>query len=386
MYYYEWLQWRVMLDSEENRKKNAKENAEFDMDEMAVYEQEILDNQELAKSSACNNPLSRGPVYELSENILEMRCGLLEPHRGYITLFTTILIGVTLTMAYLGVISLAPDLNNLGKIPEYANPFIWYASPALCGVGVATGVWVYWKFGFTISRMELFTSRHLLVRFNRKDQQVYLHRPKSCGGIAVLPWKGIISSAADPDIPEIAGADITLVLSWPSTVTNTHHPEYIFVGRRGKNQSELRREWEFIRRFMDEGPEGLPRPRITSSLPLPMQAFSASFEGSGHFYRNANKAQRLGFLLISPALIWLGVCHWASLILCWTPHWPKIIREAGLPGKPVPPQKKFSDYPLHIQQRLLENAYLWAPRPGKRPEKAPTQSDDICHLITESGQ
>ncbi|EKT4543507.1 hypothetical protein QEM15_005772, partial [Pseudomonas putida] len=63
--------------------------------------------------------------------------------------------------------------------------------------------------------------------------------------------------------------------------------------------------------------------------------------------------------------------HWLSLLLCWRPRWPKVIREAGLPGKPVPPVTTLSDYPPAIQARLLANADRWQLKPGKRPEKKP---------------
>ncbi|WP_442793249.1 MULTISPECIES: DUF6708 domain-containing protein, partial [unclassified Pseudomonas] len=100
--------------------------------------------------------------------------------------------------------------------------------------------------------------------------------------------------------------------------------------------TELQAEWEFIRRFMDEGPEGLPRPRITSHFPWPWQAFTPQFEGLTHYFRRSSRITKIGLVLISPAFLIIGTGHWLSLMLCWKPRWPKIIREAGLPGKPIP--------------------------------------------------
>nr|WP_232097617.1 hypothetical protein [Pseudomonas sp. URMO17WK12:I11] len=131
----------------------------------------------------------------------------------------------------------------------------------------------------------------------------------------------------------------------------------------------MQSEWEFIRRFMDEGPEDLPRPPMTSHFPWPWQAFTPQFEGLTHYFRKSSRIIKLGLVLISPAFLIIGTGHWLSLMLCWKPRWPKIIREAGLPGKPVPPLTTVNDYPPAIQERLRENAYLWAVRPGKRPER-----------------
>jgi hypothetical protein len=217
----------------------------------------------------------------------------------------------------------------------------------------------------------MFTSRHLLIRFNRKTQQVYLHRPKYCGGIMTLPWKGVTSSGANQKASEAAGLGVPLSLFWPERVTGTLHPVMACVGKMGNNQSELRNEWEFIRRFMDEGPQGLPSPHITSHFPWPWQAVTPQFEGMVHFFSNTNRTSKVGLVLISPAFLVFGLAHWLSLMLCWKPRWPKLIRQAGLPGKPVPPQTTLADYPPEIQERLRANVHLWAVRPGKRPEKKP---------------
>uniref|UniRef100_UPI0005632913 DUF6708 domain-containing protein n=1 Tax=Pseudomonas vranovensis TaxID=321661 RepID=UPI0005632913 len=130
-----------------------------------------------------------------------------------------------------------------------------------------------------------------------------------------------------------------------------------------------RDEWEFIRRFMDEGPQGLPRPRITSHFPWPWQAFTPQFEGLTHYFRRASRTTKVGLLLICPAFLIIGLGHWLSLLLCWKPRWPKLIRQAGLPGKPIPPLATLADRPPHIQERLRANAHLWTVRPGKRPER-----------------
>ncbi|WP_139208613.1 hypothetical protein [Achromobacter sp. NFACC18-2] len=73
-------------------------------------------------------------------------------------------------------------------------------------------------------------------------------------------------------------------------------------------------------------------------------------------------------LLISPAFFILGLSHWASLLLCWRPRWPRIIREAGQAGKPVPAFSTVEDYPPDVRAQLLANAHRWALRPGRAPD------------------
>ncbi|MFD3213678.1 hypothetical protein RAC78_22690, partial [Pseudomonas sp. LR_7] len=89
------------------------------------------------------------------------------------------------------------------------------------------------------------------------------------------------------------------------------------------------------------------------------------------YFRKSPWVIKCGLVLISPAFLIAGTGHWLSLLLCWKPRWPKIIREAGLPGKPTPAITTVDDYPPHIQERLRENAYIWTVHPGERPKRKP---------------
>ncbi len=216
----------------------------------------------------------------------------------------------------------------------------------------------------------MLTSRHLLIRFNRKTQQVHLHRPSYCGGIVTFPWRTTGSTGLYPKDDSLS-VGMRLGLVWHPSLTGLPHMEMALLGKQGQGGSELRDEWEFIRRYMEEGPHAVPRPRLSTQLPSPIQAFSAQFEGLGRFFRKSSWLFKLALLMVWPAFVIVGTAHWFSLLLCWRPRWPKVIREAGLPGKPVPPPTTLSDYPPDIQERLLANADRWQLKPGKRPEKKP---------------
>lgn len=366
MFFCEWALWNVKLQTEEEKRRQQEVNIEHGIKKHFIYEVEYERGRAFAKLPASSSPKSRGPVYVMTEDILELRSGFWESKRGYITLGTLPVILVICGFAYILTTAVSHLFHLLAANKTYTVTLITAIFFLLMIVLFA---WVYAKYLFRIARLESFTSRHQLIRFNRITQQVYLHRPKYCGGLAVLPWEGIDSSASDPSLTEDQGVGVPLLLSWSPTVTGLLHLESAFVGRAGNNQSELRHEWEFIRRFMDEGPEGLPRPHISSHFPWPWQAFRAQFEGTWHYLMNANPITKVGLVLISPAFIMVGIAHWISLLLCWKPRWPKIIRQAGLPGKPVPPQTSFADYPAHVQERLIANQHLWAPLPGERPAK-----------------
>ncbi|WP_063630084.1 DUF6708 domain-containing protein [Pseudomonas mosselii] len=371
MYFFEWLSWLAAIDPKEEREAFEKQNKTIKKKD--IYEDEEEESIAAAKKSVCAPPKSRGPVYVYNEHVLEMRCGMWEDKRGLITILSLTVIAVIIFEFYFTtdsikkLISLAYNYQGepYGEL-LVTTIFFLCLDPWL--------LWLYLKYGFRFTRFEMFTSRHLLIRFNRITQQVYLHRPAYCGGIVTLPWNGVSSSGADKKSAIASGVGLPLALTWSSAFTGTLRTELIWVGKSANNFTELQAEWEFIRRFMDEGPEGLPRPHITSHFPWPWQAFTPQFEGLTHYFRSSPRVIKCGLVLLSPAFLIIGTGHWVSLLLCWKPRWPKIIREAGLPGKPVPAVTTIDDYPPHIQERLRENAYLWAIRPGKRPERKPRAS------------
>ena len=178
----------------------------------------------------------------------------------------------------------------------------------------------------------------------------------------VLPWQGVYSD-------EVAGQ--RLALAWlPFDNTSLPFPTVAFVGKQSSRVSDLQSEWEFIRRYMDEGGrQGVEKPRISSQLPLPWPAFTAQFEALGPFFRNGGPWVWIGCLLISPAFVIVGLAHWTSLLLCWRPRWPRVIREAGQPGKPVPDFTTVDDYSSDVKAQLLANAHRWALHSGSAPER-----------------
>ena len=365
MYLVEWGFWQMAIESEAARKAYVAEMTPVEKRAMRdFYEGDLEEEVHFRKVS--ENPRARSPVYAFNESFLEMRCGGSEEKRGLITIMTLgglgpiLYSGVTIT---LGSIYL---YLFIGRDPAVIDIIIMMMMSVMDGAIV----YLYLKYGLRFTRLEMLTSRHLLIRFNRVTQQVHLHRPKYCGGIVTFPWKTTGSTAIDPEDDSLS-LGMRLGLVWHPSRTGLPHMEMALLGKQGQGGSELRDEWEFIRRYMEEGPHAVPRPRLSTQLPSPIQAFSAQFEGLGRFFRKSSWLFKVILLFVWPAFVIVGTGHWLSLLLCWRPRWPKVIREAGLPGKPVPPVTTLSDYPPAIQERLLANADRWQLKPGKRPEKKP---------------
>jgi hypothetical protein len=365
MYLMEWGLWNLATESKESRDAvDAEYGPESGIITSDIYEDEL--DTEIHFNSVSNTPLVRSPVYMANETVLEMRCGGSEEKRGLITILTLGGILPVLCIPTISAVTWAlQDINDHHAF----DPLSLLLTTFMACMSIILN-YLYFRYGFKITRLELFTTRHLIIRFNRKTQQVHLHRPNYCGGIVTFPWRATGSSAIYPE-DDWLSAGMRLVLIWHPSRTGLPHLETAIIGKQGQGGSELRDEWEFIRRYMEEGPDTLPRPKLSTQLPSPIQAFSAQFEGLGRFIRKSSWLLKIALLFVWPAFIIIGTAHWVSLMLCWRPRWPKIIREAGMPGKPVPHLTTLADYPPEIQERLLANADRWQLKPGKRPEERP---------------
>jgi len=122
-----------------------------------------------------------------------------------------------------------------------------------------------------------FTSLRARYRFNRTTRKVYALRPKKYGGNVILDWDRVqahvrwappkswtaeqlaTSEVAREERLRSAGLDSNLLLYWPPL--NASDPErkgedVLWVGPSGSGEAL----WQYIRTFMEEGMDAVPRP------------------------------------------------------------------------------------------------------------------------------
>ena len=180
MYLAEWAGWEACITPKKaNRKPIMGSKTRRGIESRRKDKEEMM---------AARHPRAKltGPVYACNDTFLELRCGTMEQWRGL------------MTMAVLMWLTFAVGMNGQGIIRELTDDFqgSWESdatgvafSLITCFTFMFGMLYAYYRFAFQYSRMEIFTTRHLLVRFNRITRQVYVHRPKNCGGIVVMPWE-----------------------------------------------------------------------------------------------------------------------------------------------------------------------------------------------------
>lgn len=325
-------------------------------------------------------PTDAGSLYAFNDTYLDVRAAFQEEKRGLITFGFFGLFGVWFYFLFWSL-SLYPGfyILVLGRTP-WGRPiqtgdYFFIGIFFILGCGV---LYLIFKYAWPWIRTELFTQRHLVARFNHRARQVYLNRPGYAGGVVALAWDAA-SPAIQPGDPDHMGSAGFLAVAFPQERSGVDFSDFMFLGRPMRGNREIEGLWEYIRRYMEEGPQAVPKPkRLLPLFPWPLEPVRATLRFMSPMWRRSGKAVALVTgLLLSPLLVLHAFCHWISLLLCWRPRWPKEIREAGRPGKPVPKLTTLEDFGPELAERIRYNDQKdnEAVKPKRRRRKKPAAED-----------
>ena len=187
-------------------------------------------------------------------------------------------------------------------------------------------------------RKESFAYTHYPMRFNRKTRQVHVFRTD--GTVLTTPWDSLFFTLGCPPLRDfwevrahVLAADCktvieTFPLSYFGTMTPLDmKPQYVVQGvPRYRADDYIRGHWEFIRRYMEEGPETVTR---SIQFCMPIDRNRESFRnGLGRVFANFAGAPLLLFLLMVPFNFVVGLFRYFAMQTSRIPVWPKEIEDA----------------------------------------------------------
>ena len=275
-------------------------------------------------------------IYSHKENHIDVRTPN-DEKRGVITFFASCIYGM-LIYAFLMTLFISSNQIRTGHGPlskatltssdHFFNilfPLLWL---------LVLGIFI--KYTFRFIRLESFTARRIIVRFNRITRKVYLLRPKHLGGIRIMDWDKT-EILIDKKMSELEGTGGFVILVWDKgdgvdlTGTPTDNIEVTFIGKPTRNASELLAFWEYIRRYMEDGPAAAPAPeKLICKFPWPWLSLKAAWGLDTSFLRQRElRIFVLLNLLLWPVILIHAAGHWLSLLLCYEPRFPKVIEDAG---------------------------------------------------------
>ena len=285
--------------------------------------------------SISKNIYDNNSLYSYSEQHIDLRTPN-DEKRGVITFFATCIYGIIIHTLVSTLSISIPDITsgyrNDGELLTGSDYFFLILFPILLIVLLT----IFLKYTFRFFRLESFTARRIIVRFNRITRKVYLLRPKHLGGIRIMDWDKT-EILLDKKMSELEGTGSFLILVWDRgdgvdlQGTPTDNLEVTFVGKPTRNASELLAFWEYIRRYMEDGPAAAPAPKkLLSKFPWPWLSFKAAWGLDTHFLRHSGLWVFVAInVLLLPAILIHATGHWLSLLLCYEPRFPREIEEAG---------------------------------------------------------
>jgi hypothetical protein len=180
---------------------------------------------------------------------------------------------------------------------------------------------------------EFFTHTHYPIRFNRKSRMVHAYRDKRDGGIVSVSW-----DKAFFHIGAAVGEDMEFLRDIRCHVIDDQDKilDTFAVGHYFDDEHKIRSVFEFIRRFMEEGPENVfedpstKAAKIADDLVVPLRRIDLSVTPSLRNCFNwvvAAMPERwfeARYVLI-PLYAPLFLCRWLVFKTCKAPKWPAAI-------------------------------------------------------------
>ncbi len=297
--------------------------------------QRELHAPEGVSESVSNQVHDNSSIYTHNNKFIDLRTPN-DEKRGIVSIFFFCACGIMLQgligTFYLAVTRIHSGHRHDGELLASTDYFFLIAFP-LSWLLVLT---IYLKYTLRFIRMESFTARRIIIRFNRITRKVYLLRPKHLGGIRIMDWDKT-EILIDKNMSELEGTGGFVILVWDRgdgvdlEGTPTDNIEVTFIGKPTRNASELLAFWEYIRRYMEDGPAAAPAPeKLICKFPWPWLSLKAAWGLDTSFVRNRElRVFVLLNLLLWPVILIHATGHWLSLLLCYEPRFPKVIEEAG---------------------------------------------------------
>ncbi|MBK0417333.1 hypothetical protein JD974_23255 [Chromobacterium haemolyticum] len=337
------LEWMVVLDHkrykpgsiwDEQQKKNAEREKKHEKKLFAQGLGHLLTTKESnIRESRSEEVDDNCSIYRKTSTYLDV-CTYNDDKRGLLTLlFSVICYGLYTCTYILGflIFQLITGKDSFGFDFEPDLDF-WIG---FVGFAVITPVvWgCFFRYLLKAWRLEAFTKRRLVVRFNRVTRKVYLLRPRFLGGVKAYDWEEV-DAILPKNMPNHEGIGGMLVLAVKTKENENPYRDFgvdgAFLGLPSRDYQHLLSFWEYIRRFMEDGADVVPAPkRLRSKWPNPLTSMwtvsRLSLPGGFDLGRSFLWLR----LVLTPVFVIWSLGHYASLLLSYEGRFPKAIRQAS---------------------------------------------------------
>ena len=199
---------------------------------------------------------------------------------------------------------------------------------------------LFFLLGLDMMRRNLFTLKRRPIRLNRRTRRIYAIRTKDPGGIWEVPWSNDeFFCIGKRKVGGLKRAyDMYDVRHY--TLDEQGNVVRAFVlGQMVFTLEQAQLQWEYFRRYMQDGPANLPEPY---RFWAPRETFAEGYRICwGPRFTDLFFASMRYVML--PFTLLEATCRWLTLITCSDPGWPAEIEAACKPEPNDPYARPYAD-------------------------------------------
>lgn len=224
--------------------------------------------------------------------------------------------GLLCVVTMIGLMAVLIPAGN-ARLGADVSTWVHVFFSAVVGTACLAGVMVPWHYHL---RHDLFTYTYYPIRFNRKTRKVHVFRHNGPGGVLTVPFDEVFWHVGT-GLQHTFLRDVRGHVMDGDRIRDTFTVGHYFDDTQPERIAGL---WEFIRRYMDEGPEAVAEHPLDRCIDLSMTPSwtncylwaAASMGGTFQSLRFVL------FFLYYPIVGLLTLGRWLTLNSCKSPQWP----------------------------------------------------------------
>jgi hypothetical protein len=230
-----------------------------------------------------------------------------------------------LLVAFVWIAALLPSafVTGLSKTPDSEKWQGWFAAGfgVVCfGIVIGLAAWALLRESFTLT--------HYPIRFNRKNRMVYVFRPKRRADILRVKWDEVYWHIRHNKNRQFGGYNWFIAGHVMSKDRKTVLETFAF-GHVGGDAKDVYPLWEYVRRFMQDGPNSVQAPELY----LPINGRREGFWWGAQTVMLNTPANLLMGVLMMPFTAPAAITRWLCMLSNRVPAWPADIeQECGSPN------------------------------------------------------
>jgi hypothetical protein len=263
--------------------------------------------------SATAQPDHERSIIKMNSTYLEL-CDKFFKQKGFATILSLANMSLAIAFAvFFGMVFV--ELCFFKSIPRYQDR-LWLFGLAAAAICAGAG-WcaVFW---YRVLRTEIFRYTHYPMRFNRKTRMVHVFRLD--GTVMSESWDKLFFTVAE------AGGGYWDIMAHRlaedgETVLETFSLPFYTNPKMKATAANMYGQWEFVRRYMEEGPEELVG-QVDYVLNIERQR-----ESIGRSWENSCTGHMLATIVTLPITIISFIGRCIAMPTCKIPQWPQEIEE-----------------------------------------------------------